>query len=56
MKHVYATNLVAFPHYFLNATEDISELLKSREWIVARIVSITERIADSKVKITTIER
>ncbi|CAE6396137.1 unnamed protein product [Rhizoctonia solani] len=37
---------VAFPHYFLNATEDISELLKSREWIVARIVSITERIAD----------
>ncbi|KAJ1311221.1 hypothetical protein OPQ81_009721 [Rhizoctonia solani] len=39
---------VAFPHYFLNATEDISELLKSREWIVARIVSITERIADSK--------
>ncbi|CAE6433251.1 hypothetical protein ACGC1H_001539 [Rhizoctonia solani] len=39
---------VAFPHYFLNATDDISELLKSREWIVARIVSITERIADSK--------
>ncbi|KAG9125100.1 oligomeric, coiled-coil, peripheral membrane protein [Ceratobasidium sp. 392] len=39
---------VAFPHYFLNATEDISELLKSREWIVARILSITERIADSK--------
>lgn len=41
---------VAFPHYFLNATEDISELLKSREWIVARILSITERIADSKVR------
>ncbi|QRW05476.1 autophagy-related protein 11 [Ceratobasidium sp. AG-Ba] len=39
---------VAFPHYFLNATEDIGELLKSREWIVARILSITERIADSK--------
>ncbi|KAF5343439.1 hypothetical protein D9758_011829 [Tetrapyrgos nigripes] len=37
---------VSFPHYFLQATGHLAEQLKSREWIVARITSITERIVD----------
>ncbi|KAH8113764.1 hypothetical protein DFH11DRAFT_1856207 [Phellopilus nigrolimitatus] len=39
---------VSFPHYFLNATGRLAEQLKTREWIVARITSITEKIADTK--------
>jgi autophagy-related protein 11 len=39
---------VSFPHYFLLATGHLAEQLKTREWIVARITSITERIVDSK--------
>ncbi|KAI0370493.1 hypothetical protein BV20DRAFT_1018587 [Pilatotrama ljubarskyi] len=39
---------VSFPHYFLKATGHLAEQLKTREWIVARITSITERIVDSK--------
>ncbi|PVG01431.1 hypothetical protein CPB86DRAFT_773278 [Serendipita vermifera] len=39
---------VSFPHYFLNATGHIAEQLKTREWIVARIVSITEHMVDGK--------
>ncbi|KAG2117345.1 putative peripheral membrane protein [Suillus discolor] len=39
---------VSFPHYFLLATGHLGEQLKTREWIVARITSITERIVDSK--------
>ncbi|KAI5123251.1 hypothetical protein M0805_001340 [Coniferiporia weirii] len=39
---------VSFPHYFLNATGRLADQLKSREWIVARITSITERIADTR--------
>ncbi|THV00458.1 hypothetical protein K435DRAFT_818316 [Dendrothele bispora CBS 962.96] len=37
---------VSFPHYFLQATGHLAEQLKSREWIVARITSITERVVD----------
>lgn len=37
---------VSFPHYFLQATGHLGEQLKSREWIVARITSITERVVD----------
>ncbi|KAL4066994.1 hypothetical protein V8B97DRAFT_1874301 [Scleroderma yunnanense] len=37
---------VSFPHYFLQATGHLAEQLKSREWIVARITSITERLVD----------
>ncbi|KAF5381358.1 hypothetical protein D9615_008323 [Tricholomella constricta] len=37
---------VSFPHYFLQATGHLAEQLKTREWIVARITSITERIVD----------
>jgi autophagy-related protein 11 len=43
---------VSFPHYFLNATGHVAEQLKTREWIVARITSITERVVDSKVCFT----
>ncbi|KAG6837101.1 hypothetical protein H0H93_014705 [Arthromyces matolae] len=37
---------VSFPHYFLHATGHLAEQLKTREWIVARITSITERVVD----------
>lgn len=40
---------VSFPHYFLQATGHLAEQLKTREWIVARITSITERVVDHKV-------
>ncbi|KZT23676.1 hypothetical protein NEOLEDRAFT_1136168 [Neolentinus lepideus HHB14362 ss-1] len=39
---------VSFPHYFLNATGHLAEQLKSREWIVARITSIMERVVDHR--------
>ncbi|KAI0319256.1 putative peripheral membrane protein [Amylostereum chailletii] len=39
---------VSFPHYFLQATENLAEQLKNREWIVARITSITERVVVQK--------
>ncbi|KAJ2933973.1 hypothetical protein H1R20_g3142, partial [Candolleomyces eurysporus] len=39
---------VSFPHYFLQATGHLAEQLKTREWIVARITSISERIVDQK--------
>ncbi|TDL25201.1 putative peripheral membrane protein [Rickenella mellea] len=39
---------VSFPHYFLQATGSLAEQLKTREWIVARITSLTERIADHR--------
>ncbi|KAH9026685.1 autophagy-related protein 11-domain-containing protein [Lactarius deliciosus] len=37
---------VSFPHYFLQATGRLAEQLKTREWIVARITSILERVAE----------
>ncbi|KAL0576105.1 oligomeric, coiled-coil, peripheral membrane protein [Marasmius crinis-equi] len=37
---------VSFPHYFLQATGHLAEQLRTREWIVARITSMTERIVD----------
>ncbi|KAK0220473.1 putative peripheral membrane protein [Armillaria fumosa] len=37
---------VFFPHYFLQAYGHLAEQLKTREWIVARITSITERVVD----------
>lgn len=43
---------VSFPHYFLLATGHLAEQLKTREWIVARITSITERVVDQKVEIS----
>ncbi|OJA17862.1 hypothetical protein AZE42_05905, partial [Rhizopogon vesiculosus] len=39
---------VSFPHYFLLATGHLADQLKTREWIVARITSITERVVNSK--------
>ena len=40
---------VSFPHYFLKPTPQIAAQLKNREWIVARITSITESVVDSRV-------
>ncbi|KDQ32041.1 hypothetical protein PLEOSDRAFT_172785 [Pleurotus ostreatus PC15] len=37
---------VSFPHYFLQASGHLAEQLKTREWIVARITSITECLVD----------
>lgn len=34
------------PHYFLKNTDSIANQMSSKEWIVARIVKITEHIAD----------
>ncbi len=45
---------VSFPHYFLQATGHLAEQLKTREWIVARITLITERVVDSKVGLKSI--
>ncbi|KAL5523199.1 ATG11 [Sanghuangporus sanghuang] len=39
---------VSFPHYFLNATGRLAEQLRTREWIVARITSISEKIVDAR--------
>jgi autophagy-related protein 11 len=43
-------SLVSFPHYFLQATGQLAEQLKTREWIVARITSIAERVVNHKVR------
>ncbi|KAK0203419.1 putative peripheral membrane protein [Desarmillaria ectypa] len=40
------SRIVFFPHYFLQAYGHLAEQLKTREWIVARITSITERVVD----------
>lgn len=39
---------VSFPHYFLQAKGHLAEQLKTREWIVARITLITERVVDHR--------
>ncbi|KIJ36373.1 hypothetical protein M422DRAFT_212340 [Sphaerobolus stellatus SS14] len=39
---------VSFPHYFLQSSGNLAEQLKTREWIVARITSITEQVVDPK--------
>lgn len=41
---------VSFPHFFLNAPfgSVLAEQLRSKEWIVARIVRIVENVTDSK--------
>lgn len=46
---VWAAFNVSFPHHFLSATGVISEQMKTREWIVARITSLTEKVVDAKV-------
>lgn len=43
--------LVSFPHYFLSAKGHLAEQLKTREWIVARITLITERVVDHRVSL-----
>ncbi|KAK4697173.1 autophagy-related protein 11, partial [Phenoliferia sp. Uapishka_3] len=49
---VLAAFNVSFPHHSLSATGIISEQMKSREWIVARITNLTEKAADVKRSIT----
>jgi len=46
---VWAAFNVSFPHHFLSANGVISEQMKTREWIVARITSLTEKVVDAKV-------
>lgn len=40
---------ISFPHFFLNApaASPLAEQLRTKEWIVARIVHIVERVTDS---------
>ncbi len=45
---------MSFPHYFLQASGHLAEQLKTREYIVARITSIMERVVDQKVRILTL--
>ncbi|KAI5474197.1 hypothetical protein MNV49_003971 [Pseudohyphozyma bogoriensis] len=46
---VWAAFNVSFPHHFLAATTPtIREQMKTREWIVARITSLTETVVDVK--------
>ncbi|GAA5903685.1 hypothetical protein JCM5296_002118 [Sporobolomyces johnsonii] len=45
---VWAAFNVSFPHHFLSATGIIAEQMKTREWIVARITSLTEKVVDPK--------
>ncbi|KAA1079114.1 oligomeric, coiled-coil, peripheral membrane protein [Puccinia graminis f. sp. tritici] len=45
---VWAAFNVSFPHYFLQANETVAPIIKSREWLVARIVSLTEKMVDPK--------
>ncbi|KAK3809672.1 MAG: hypothetical protein J3R72DRAFT_428265 [Linnemannia gamsii] len=40
---------INFPHYFLQMTPSMSNQLRSREWIVARITSITEAVVDKRL-------
>ncbi|KAI8379037.1 autophagy-related protein 11-domain-containing protein [Blakeslea trispora] len=37
------------PHYFLKATDNMASQMEARDWIVARIASITEYVADTTV-------
>ncbi|KAH9471702.1 hypothetical protein Pst134EA_005581 [Puccinia striiformis f. sp. tritici] len=45
---VWAAFNVSFPHYFLQANETVAPIIRSREWLVARIVSLTEKLVDPK--------
>ncbi|BGP15965.1 hypothetical protein JCM10213_004780 [Rhodosporidiobolus nylandii] len=45
---VWAAFNVSFPHHFLSATGIIADQMKTREWIVARITSLTENVVDPK--------
>ncbi|GAA6002527.1 hypothetical protein JCM10207_001163 [Rhodosporidiobolus poonsookiae] len=45
---VWAAFNVSFPHHFLSATGVIADQVKTREWIVARITSLTEKVVDAK--------
>ncbi|EST04922.1 Autophagy-related protein 11 [Kalmanozyma brasiliensis GHG001] len=35
---------ISFPHFFLNAKGPLAEQLRTKEWIVARITSITDKV------------
>jgi hypothetical protein len=37
------------PHFFLKPTDNIISQMSTREWIVARITSITENVVDYQV-------
>ncbi|GAA5823115.1 hypothetical protein JCM3770_005256, partial [Rhodotorula araucariae] len=45
---VWAAFNVSFPHHFLSATGIVADQMKTREWIVARITSLTEKVVDAK--------
>ncbi|SCV71224.1 BQ2448_2812 [Microbotryum intermedium] len=45
---VWAAFNVSCPHHFLSATGSVQEQTQTRTWIVARITSLTEQVADVK--------
>lgn len=46
---IWAAFNVSSPHHFLSPSSAVSEQTKSREWIIARITSLTESLVDAKV-------
>ncbi|KAF9437182.1 oligomeric, coiled-coil, peripheral membrane protein [Entomortierella beljakovae] len=42
---------INFPHYFLQMTPTMASQLRNREWIVARITSITEAVVDKRLEV-----
>ncbi|KAG0004743.1 oligomeric, coiled-coil, peripheral membrane protein [Entomortierella chlamydospora] len=42
---------INFPHYFLQMTPSMANQLRNREWIVARITSITEAVVDKRLEV-----
>ncbi|KAF9905788.1 oligomeric, coiled-coil, peripheral membrane protein [Lobosporangium transversale] len=42
---------INFPHYFLDPSSTMVSQLRNREWIVARITSITEAIVDKRLEV-----
>ncbi|KAL1922261.1 uncharacterized protein VTP21DRAFT_9800 [Calcarisporiella thermophila] len=47
-KGPWAAFNINFPHYFLEPSEAMSKEIRNREWIVARIVRITEHVVDKE--------
>lgn len=40
---------ISAPHYFLKPSESVAFQMNTREWIVARITSITEHVVNAQV-------
>jgi len=48
-QHVWAAFNSGFPHYFLKPSGQVEEAIKTREWLVARITKVHERVVNADV-------